>query len=241
MKNLTCPRCPDEPLFNTTILDSIFGCPKCGYLYYWDGLPCDLNQLDSTKLLPKESDTIVIGIDPGLKGGVAYWIDGKVVAFPMPTRVLRQVTRHKISSEDGKKHPRLADINGVDGYELAKLIPNHVLTVGNSMKVKVYCELVGALPDQGSTSGFNFGEGCGVIRGVMEAKGFEYSLIRPQEWKKEVLWELKEHDKEAAIWFAREQYPNVPIVLPRCKKAHDGMADAICILHYGLMKEGVVK
>lgn len=48
-------------------------------------------------------------------------------------------------------------------------------------------EHVSAMPGQGVTSMFHFGEGFGWLQGMLEAYEIPYELVRPQKWKKR-LW-----------------------------------------------------
>lgn len=93
-------------------------------------------------------------------------------------------------------------------------------------------EKVHAMPGQGVTSMFTFGMGYGAIQGIVAALGIRLELISPQAWKKVVLAGTAK-DKDAAIAYCRRAFPSVPLVLPRCRKPHDGIADALCILEYG--------
>lgn len=142
---------------------------------------------------------MIIGIDPGARGGVAGWDIGfGASVFP---------------------------------YSASELISRQILPTDT-----VYVEKVGAMPGNGSVSMFNFGFGCGVIEGVILAKGAAINYIRPQAWKKAVLGAKYPHDKEGAIAFCKDNYPEVNLILPRCRTPHDGIADAVCIMHYGRMQ-----
>lgn len=140
---------------------------------------------------------IFMGIDPGLKGGVA-WVGDKVGAIPMPVKDKR-----------------------VDGEALAEVIRAVA-------PASVTVEKVGAMPGQGVVSMFNFGHGAGTIAGVLSALGAPFSLATPQAWKKAVL-PAGDHGKDAAIALCAKHFPGVRLVLPRCRKPHDGMADALCL------------
>lgn len=99
-------------------------------------------------------------------------------------------------------------------------------------KAKVFIERVASRPGQGAPSVFKFGTGYGQLIGMCQALKWSYELIRPQEWKKILIGTKK--DKDAAIRFVRQTYPNINLVLESCRKPHDGMADALCLLTYGL-------
>jgi crossover junction endodeoxyribonuclease RuvC len=101
----------------------------------------------------------------------------------------------------------------------------------------VYIEKVHAMPGQGVTSMFSFGEGYGGLKGVCATLGLPYNLVTPQAWKKKVLAGTSK-DKEAAVDFCRRRYPQVNLLATeRSRVPHDGMADALCIATYGWMLE----
>lgn len=96
----------------------------------------------------------------------------------------------------------------------------------------VVIEKVHAMPNQGVTSMFNFGMGYGALVALASVGQARVVLVPPQMWKKHVLAGTSK-DKEAAIQFCSQTYPSVNLILPRCRKPHDGMADSICLAHYG--------
>jgi crossover junction endodeoxyribonuclease RuvC len=98
-------------------------------------------------------------------------------------------------------------------------------------------EKVGSMPGQGVASTFSFGMGYGQIQGLLAGLGIPFELVTPQAWKKLVLAGTTK-DKDAAIAYCRRAFPDVPLVMPRCRVAHDGVADALCILQFGLLRFG---
>lgn len=96
----------------------------------------------------------------------------------------------------------------------------------------IIVEKVGAMPGQGVASMFTFGMGYGSILGIAAALGVPVELVAPQRWKSTVLHGTAK-DKASAIAFCRRVFPSVPLVLPRCRNAHDGLADSLCLLEYG--------
>lgn len=155
---------------------------------------------------------MIVGIDPGQTGGIAY-IDtssGASHAMPMPLM--------------GKE---------IDGHELANALR------GRSIDT-VILEKVHAMPKQGVSSTFKFGMGFGLVIGVCEALGIPYRLVTPQAWKKVVLAGTTK-DKDAAATFVRRAYPSIGLTPGRKRVPHDGMADAVCLAEYGrrLMVKGV--
>jgi crossover junction endodeoxyribonuclease RuvC len=94
-------------------------------------------------------------------------------------------------------------------------------------------EKVGSMPGQGVSSTFTFGTGYGQLQGLLAGMGIPYELVTPQDWKKLVLAGTTK-DKDAAIAYCRRAFPDVPLVMPRCRNAHDGIADALCLLQFGI-------
>jgi len=149
----------------------------------------------------------VIGIDPGLTGALAVLdrvYDGKVVVADMPV----------MAKGIGKKMQ-------CNAAELAQL-PGHY------RPAQVWLEQVGAMPGQGVSSMFSFGESFGVIRGVVAALGVPLELVRPAAWKRR--FGLLKADKDVARTRAIELYP----LLPLSRKKDVGRADALLIARYGL-------
>lgn len=98
-------------------------------------------------------------------------------------------------------------------------------------KARACVEKVAARPNQGVVSMFSFGESYGAIKGILQALGVPYTTVTPQRWKKTL---QVSKDKSTSIVKAKELYPGVNL-LPnsRCRKDHDGMAEALLIATYG--------
>ena len=91
-------------------------------------------------------------------------------------------------------------------------------------------EHVGAMPGQGVTSTFSFGESFGWLQGVLEAWGIPYELVRPAKWKKAFSVTA---DKNTSIEVARRLFPDVSLRrTDRCRKDDDGMAEALLMAEY---------
>lgn len=101
-----------------------------------------------------------------------------------------------------------------------------------SCPTPVYCvlEKVNAMPGQGVVSMFNFGKNFGFIQGVLQSRGIAYELVPPQKWKK--MFSVTS-DKNTSISVAKKLFPKVNLfATPRCKKEHDGMAEALLMAEY---------
>jgi|WetSurMetagenome_2_1015567.scaffolds.fasta_scaffold108929_4 crossover junction endodeoxyribonuclease RuvC len=146
-----------------------------------------------------------IGVDPGKTGGLAY-IDNKGIAQTIPMPVAE---------------------NELDLHSIVEWFKE--LSNGD---VLVCIEKVGAMPGQGVVSMFTFGMGTGMLHGIIAAVGYKKIVVAPQTWKTKILRDTKK-DKAAAINYCLSMYPGVDLkATPRCKKYHDGMADALCIATY---------
>lgn len=153
---------------------------------------------------------IVLGIDPGLSGGIAVMDEaGPIYVQKMP-----------VISSDGKKVIDPGAIRDVirkfrphEGFEMVAVI-----------------EKVHAMPGQGVTSMFSFGFGYGVLVGVLSAMQVPIEHVRPQAWQKEVLGGIdsKLGKKRAVVW-ALDRYPSLG-------KLPDGQADALAMAHYGRLR-----
>ena len=98
----------------------------------------------------------------------------------------------------------------------------------NYEDVAVIVEQVNAMPGQGVTSMFNFGQTFGAIKGVCAALGLPIFFVRPSKWKKH--FELINSSKDASRTKAIEMYPNLSHKLARKKDVNK--SDAILIARY---------
>ena len=91
-------------------------------------------------------------------------------------------------------------------------------------------EHVNAMPGQGVTSCFSFGQNFGFILGLLTAFRVPYELVRPQKWKKEFSCTS---DKNTSVEVAQRMFPGVDLRrTPLCKKPHDGIAEALLMAEY---------
>ena len=152
---------------------------------------------------------IIIGIDPGVSGGISILENKKVIeVFDMPTMI------------DGKKNKR--QINGAQVTNIIKEVLN-----GNK-EVVVVVEHVNAMPGQGVTSMFNFGQTFGAIKGICASLNLPIFYVRPAKWKKH--FDLINSSKDASRTKVIEMYPSISSRLS--KKKDVNKADAILIARY---------
>lgn len=92
-------------------------------------------------------------------------------------------------------------------------------------------ERVHSSPQMGVSSAFSFGQNFGFIQGLLAAYYVPFELVLPQKWKK--FYGITA-DKNTSIDCAQRLFPLVDLrATDRCKKAHDGKAEALLLAEYG--------
>ena len=154
---------------------------------------------------------LIIAIDPGINGAICFFENGEVKdVLEMPTMA------------EGKKNKR--QVNGHQMYnELSYRIKKY-----NIQNINVVVEQVSAMPGQGVTSMFNFGQSFGVIKGICAAMQLPIFFVRPTKWKKH--FELINTQKDASRTKAIEMFPKISSILS--KKKDSNKADAILIASF---------
>ena len=145
-----------------------------------------------------------IGIDPGKKGGFAIIdvdLDCGEVCEP---RVYVQL------------------MNDKDFMEFMKSC--------SVSKCKCCLEEVHAMPKQGVSSTFSFGEGYGFLKGVLECLGISYQTISPRRWKGEF---GLNSEKKKSIEVCQRLFPDVSLLpTERSRVPSDGMAESLLMAEY---------
>ena len=153
----------------------------------------------------------IIGIDPGISGAVCFFNNGKIIdVIEMP------------SMSEGKKNKKQ-----VNGNQLYNEIKSHIYQI-NQQEISVVVEHVTAMPGQGVTSMFNFGQSFGVSKGICSAMQLPIHFVRPAKWKK--YFNLINTAKDASRSRAIEIFPKFSEKLKRKKDSNK--ADAILIASY---------
>ena len=152
---------------------------------------------------------IIIGIDPGLSGAIAILENNKVLnIFDIPVM------------SEGKKNKRQ-----LNSALLVSLLKENLK---NNEEVAVVVEQVNAMPGQGVTSMFNFGQTFGAIKGICAALDLPIYFVRPSKWKKH--FELINSSKDSSRTKAIEMYPKLSSQLS--KKKDVNKSDAILIARF---------
>tara|TARA_A100001234_G_scaffold34144_1_gene26675 strand:- start:186 stop:680 length:495 start_codon:yes stop_codon:yes gene_type:complete len=154
---------------------------------------------------------LIIGIDPGLSGSICFFDDGKIVdVIDMPTMT------------DGKKNKK--QVNGAQIYNEISVRVKNI----EKRNVRVVIEQVSAMPGQGVTSMFNFGQSFGILKGICSAMQLSMLFVRPAKWKK--YFNLINSEKDASRTKAIEIFPYFSSQLS--KKKDSNKADAILIASF---------
>ena len=152
---------------------------------------------------------IIFGIDPGVSGAISVLENKKIIEiFDMPTMI------------DGKKNKRQ-----INGSQVTNIIKERLK---DGKEIIVVVEHVNAMPGQGVTSMFNFGQSFGVIKGICSALSLPIYFVRPAKWKKH--FNLIKTNKDASRTKVIQTYPEISSKLS--KKKDSNKADAILIASF---------
>lgn len=138
-----------------------------------------------------------------------------------------------IGVDPGKKGGvAVIDGDGVEVYAWDdQTFVNVMAATMNKGKCIAAVEKVGAMPGQGVSSMFSFGQSFGFILGVLTAFGIGYQLVPPTLWKRE--FGLLHTEKQASVDVAKRLFPGVSLLpTERCRKESDGMSDALLLCTY---------
>lgn len=187
------------------------------------------------------SSRIDIGIDPGMSGGIAILIDGKIHALhKMPVFEIEVIKNKKKSKQ---KH---LDVDAI--YNILR-------PAFKNDKPNVYVEELTHLFGLPASSNFKLGYSVGVIHGVLQTLG-EFYLIHQKKWQQ--IWDQEDithetdrktgktkmvrrgkstqpkiNTKETSLNCAKRHYPGESLVHIGGKKPQDGCVDALLIATFG--------
>ena len=154
---------------------------------------------------------LIIGIDPGISGSICFFKNGKILkVIEMPTMT------------EGKKNKK--QVNGAQIYNEISAQINKI----EKHNIRVIIEKVSAMPGQGVTSMFNFGQSFGILKGICSAMQLPMFFVRPAKWKK--YFSLINSEKDASRTKAIEMFPYFSSHLS--KKKDSNKADAILIASF---------
>lgn len=152
---------------------------------------------------------VILGVDPGLEGALAFLDGDEIVTYDMPT------------AGEGTKRK-------VDGANLAIIIRKH-----NPDSALI--ELVTAMQGWGIGSAFRFGESAGTIAGAIAACGVPITRVVPRVWKKTFgLGPDKEETRQRAI----QMFPRSAEQFAR-KKDHQRADAALMALYHRAQRQSL--
>jgi hypothetical protein len=160
---------------------------------------------------------IVLGIDNGVGGGIVQIHDTEGIVFKSVMPVIKLKSRNM--------------------YDIEALVKMIGACSGGCDHV--FIEKAQAMPKQGTVSMFHYGEGFGIVQGIVAALEIPFTLVTPQAWQKEMFEGLSkdEDTKVLGLIVCKRLYPKETwTATDRSKKFHTGMTDACCIATYGLRK-----
>lgn len=152
---------------------------------------------------------IVVGVDPGIRGGLAI-----------------------VAVEDGAA-PRLVEaidvpVIGISAKERVDAIAIRTWLSKHDVQ-HAFIERAQALPKQGSSSGFKYGRATGAIEATIALSGIPVTIVEPSMWKR--FHRLPGKEKEASRQRALEIFPASHTLLAR--KLDHGRGEAALIALFG--------
>lgn len=158
---------------------------------------------------------IYLGIDPGLKGGIAcIQEDGSLELFPMPVI--------------GEKE--------YDIYELRRILTSFRPDHGTGCFLLF--ERQHSKPGQGLTSSLKTGIGYGILLGLVAGLEIPHQVVPAATWQRALFTGLsaKLDTKDKSEIVAKRLFPSADFrKSSRARKSHDGLTDAACLAYYGRM------
>ena len=158
----------------------------------------------------------IIGVDPGLRGGIAV-LEGSREPAVVPIPIVKA----------GKR--------GRDQY--------HVPSIVNFLRnwreaTTVYIERLQPLPAsiaKGVIANYNRGAALWLFIGICSALKIPHVLVSPRVWQREMFQGTPGSDtKQRSILAAQRLFPGVSLLpTERSRKPSDGLSDALLIAEYG--------
>ena len=178
----------------------------------------------------KHNNMIAIGIDNGISGAIAIVEkqQGNLEQVKQTILVpLTSVGKEKFIDEKAVKttFDKQVELYGIDN-------------------IVVIFEMGQKQPMFGCKGNFSNGYSYGVIKTIVRLyePALRHIEVNPRTWQKVIHKDIRGAEtstKEASIEYCKRTFPGVSLVAsPRAKKAHDGIADALCMASYALKING---
>jgi hypothetical protein len=164
----------------------------------------------------------ILGVDPGLNGGLALRSANGLIIEPMPTFTMKS----------GKKTKTV-----LDTAALIRWLKAHA----ESIQLAVI-ETPGYRPGQSVQSGATVGTNFGILQGALLTLGIPVELVTPQTWMKAMHSGIPDADsKSRSLMAVSRLFPEIDFrESPKHKRIHDGMAEACLIAEYGFRKLSLI-
>jgi crossover junction endodeoxyribonuclease RuvC len=153
---------------------------------------------------------ILVGIDPGFTGAIALLEPGSWT-----------LKVHDMPVLPGPKGKTELDLRGLA----------EILIPSNQGRNVAAVERVSAMPSQGVSSVFRFGQTFGAIQMAVAAHGYETHYPPPSQWKKHF---GLSSDKDTSRLLAMQRFPEAADHFKL--KKHDGRAEAALLALYAYEK-----
>ena len=153
--------------------------------------------------------TVVLGVDPGIRGGLAIvrlYESGPYLVDAIDVPVVGAGAKER-----------------VDVIALQQWLLDHG-------PYRAFVERAGVMPKQGISSGFKFGRATGALEAIITACNIPLEIIEPSLWKRAL--RLRGKDKEGARQYALQLFPHAHHLLKR--KLDHQRAEAALIAYVGL-------
>lgn len=185
--------------------------------------------------MPKQ---VIIGIDPGLLGGIIITEDGEVVVSrAMPVIKFQMTTKYK----KGKKKGQFKTQKRIDAFAIAELFSSFP-------KSKIFVEKAAPMFGVGTNTNFRIGQSAGALEGVARVLGIEWIEVKSRLWQKEI-WidsdlvervkidegtrQTKRDTKATSLNAFNRLRGSLCAIQKGCSTPHDGIVDAFLIAEYG--------
>jgi len=161
---------------------------------------------------------LIIGVDPGLSGGIAVLSFGGEVESVSITPTIA-VGKSRREYDIGAMRDLIKD----SGAKVA------------------FIESQSARPGQGVSSTFKTGYGYGIWVALIISCEVSLNIVAPRTWTSKMLSGVPGDGKDRNILGAKRLFPSTDLrKSERARKPHDGLADALLIAEYGRRQNGVL-
>ena len=159
---------------------------------------------------------LILGVDPGLSGAICFYNPRKNILEYVENFPLRPVKGSKTNKKE------------IDLYNLQKIVAEFA-----PRTIFAVIEKVNAMPGQGVTSMFRFGQSYGQAQAMVSAFQIPTTLSPPAVWKP-MLGLSRDKDESRAL--ASKLFPASKDAF--AKKKDDGKAEAALLAYYGVRTLG---